>query len=355
MHTRGHKCSVGRKKHIWDTAAHTSSFFLFWKSPCPLQQGLGFLLISQLGAQNCLTAHLFINQINNNKETQQHQWPHPSSVRNFKECPIFYFCPIFSTYLFLDLQRWYMFSQWNWPYTEMSIYCLLSKKDRRLGRQRKTVLRIITHQVEHSGRSSELRVTQEALGDGELPSYPKSWSSSASPYDLLHRSEGSWVLIFASGVSALAIHDPHVHEAPAKVLWVRGREGRLCCSSQSPLLGETQAGCSCKSPTSKEVKLGYSSHWHSPPRPWGTGRSVVSVRKHAKLGSHPKDTHTASRNMQFLSKEIKMKVLQLRLTSNSDSPQEAKPSFFLMPLVCRGMHSITPAFCLTHKEHGGSF
>ena len=50
-----------------------------------------------------------------------------------------------------------------------------------------------------------------------------------------------------------------------------------------------------------------------------------------------------------------MKVLQLRLTSNSDSPQEAKPSFFLMPLVCRGMHSITAAFCLKHKEHGGSF
>ena len=120
--------------------------------------------------------------------------------------------------------------------------------------------KVITHQAEHSGQSRELRFTQEPPGEGDLPSYPKSWSSSASPSDLLHRSEGSWVLIFPSRLSALPIHAPHVHKAPAKVLWVSGREGRLCCSSQSPLLGETQAGCGCKSPTSKEVKLGYSSH-----------------------------------------------------------------------------------------------
>lgn len=62
----------------------------------------------------------------------------------------------------------------------------------------------------------------------------------------------------------------------------RQRDG-LCCSLHS---SEREASCGCESPTSKEVKLGYSSHWHQPPWPQGICRSVLSVRKYANLGSY---------------------------------------------------------------------
>lgn len=102
-------------------------------------------------------------------------------------------------------------------------------------------------------------LTQEALWKLNLFSYPKSCSSSASPSDLLHRSEGSWVLIFPPRDSALPIRAPHVCEAPAGA---EGRSSGFCCSSHSPL-----REASCESPTLKEVKLGYSSHRHLPPWP----------------------------------------------------------------------------------------
>lgn len=64
-----------------------------------------------------------------------------------------------------------------------------------------------------------------ALRKGDQLSYPKSWSSSASPSDPLHRSEGARVLIFPSRDSALPIRPPHVClRGPWQVLWGRGRE-----------------------------------------------------------------------------------------------------------------------------------
>lgn len=72
-----------------------------------------------------------------------------------------------------------------------------------------SVLKII-NRSEHLGGSWEPTLTQEVLGEEDLLSYPKSWSSSASPSDLLHRSEGSWALIFPSRDSALPIRAPRV-------------------------------------------------------------------------------------------------------------------------------------------------
>lgn len=97
--------------------------------------------------------------------------------------------------------------------------------------------------------------TQEAL-KGDLFSYPKSWISSASPSDLLHRSEGSWALIFSSRDSALPIRAPLVYEAPARCCGKRKRWALQLLTLSS----EREASCGCESPTSKEVKLGYPSH-----------------------------------------------------------------------------------------------
>lgn len=110
------------------------------------------------------------------------------------------------------------------------------------------------------------RRAQKTLWKGDFLSYPKSWSSSTSPSDLLHRSEGSWVLIFPSGSSALPIRALlSACEAPGRCCGEEERGAQLLL--RLPLLSEPGACCGCESPSSEEVKLGYSSHWHCHPGP----------------------------------------------------------------------------------------
>lgn len=131
-------------------------------------------------------------------------------------------------------------------------------------------LRKITRS-QHLGGSWESTRPQAVLCKEDLLSYPKSWSSSASPSDLLHRSEGSWALIFPSRDSALPIRAPHGHCAPARCYGKRQRERWVLplltvCSSERSLL------CLWVS-SQRGSETCYSSHWHSPAWPRGTGRS----------------------------------------------------------------------------------
>lgn len=67
-------------------------------------------------------------------------------------------------------------------------------------------------------------------------SYPRSWSSSVSPSDLLHRSEGSWELIFPFRDSALPIRAPPVRQA-RRALWHGATEALLHSSPRRAATG----------------------------------------------------------------------------------------------------------------------
>lgn len=115
--------------------------------------------------------------------------------------------------------------------------------------------------------------------------------------------------------------------SPCQLLWEeaeRERESWVYCSSRSPPLREKPAVAGLQ--PARKWNLGYSSHWHSPPWPWGTGRSLLSARKYANVGSYSEGTHAASCNMQFLSKESKMKSPQLGLDYPSIQAPLARPN-----------------------------
>ena len=238
-----------------------------------------------------------------------------------------------------------MLPKWHWPPTDLDES---GAKDRRLGCQgakgcwpSSSPKRALGW--ERGGWGSP----KKHFWEGVLPSYPKSWSGSASPSNLLHRSKGSWVLISPSGDSALPIRTPRVREAPPGA-GLRGRG--LGGSRHAPLCREGEAAALSLQPARKWNLVTPPTVAQHPGPEAQPGESYQSGSRQTWVRPS-EDTHTASRTRQFLAEEVKVKLLHLGVTVKPDSPRGKKkkkrkettgsPQGSL-PLVCGGWNPSPP-------------